>query len=139
MTYNGVSKAVDCGKVTIFPDDGTSTLVILADLPSSPQRGDVCVSEHLRDVQRCCRKRTAVSYEAWWGAERAVASKHNRVVAVDVKSLLCGEALCVPILGNVLTWLDWHHTTGLICQMITVQAHFQISLHRIFVHLLSPN
>jgi hypothetical protein len=89
--------------------DGTA-VAVLSETPVATDRVPVCLSAHLRDVDRCEPAWPSPTIDATNAALEAVTLAAGATF-VDLTPLLCTDSRCPVIVGNVLVYRDSDHVT----------------------------
>jgi peptidoglycan/LPS O-acetylase OafA/YrhL len=94
---------------TQLTDAGISVTAI-RESPDLIEDVPTCVEKHPTDLAKCDVPRTKAILPV---TPITVAAKltGGKVGVVDANSLICGPAVCAPVVGNVLVYSDRHHLT----------------------------
>ena len=94
---------------TQLVDAGISVTAI-KESPDLVEDVPTCVEQHRADLALCdVPTLTAVMRDS--PVTDAAKLMDGKVNVVDANSLICGPAVCAPVVGNVLVYLDRHHLT----------------------------
>ena len=95
-----VASVVDLGALPIY----------LGDNPRPPDKLLQCLTGHVDDVSGCFAKRSESTRSDFSIAGRQLIESAGGLY-VDVADLMCSEATCPGVVGNILLYRDWSHLT----------------------------
>jgi hypothetical protein len=93
--------------------DAGIPMVVIADNPSPPGTTSVyeCVADHEGDLAACTFPRAAGERRSGAAAQLPAARRVEDVRVVDIRTSICPETRCVPVIGNVLVYRRGSHVT----------------------------
>ena len=90
---------------------GGTTVIAVRALPRLGFDPKACVAEKGADAVECAPELPADLQRERYDTD-LLGSVDGAVVPVDTTPLVCPDARCTPIIGNVMVWLDGDHLTG---------------------------
>jgi SGNH domain (fused to AT3 domains) len=101
--------------------DAGIPMIVIADNPSPPPPTSVyeCVADHDGDLSACTFPRAAGERRSGAAAQLPAAEQVKDVRVVDIRTSICPERQCVPVIGNVLVYRQTSHITNTYAASLT--------------------